>query len=85
MARADLKIAITPQIATVARPGDTILIGFDHTLDEVELESLYESFEDFTQTTGIHIAVVERATSMVVARPDRDDEFEKEFPGADEG
>lgn len=79
MAEARLHVDIRPHIAAVARPGDTVLIGFDHTLDEAELEAIYEAFEGFTNETGIHVAVVERASSMIVARPG-DDELEKEFP-----
>jgi hypothetical protein len=57
-----------PRIAAVARPGDTIMIGFDRTLTDEELDDLREGFEGFTNTTGVHIAFVEHATSMAVAR-----------------
>lgn len=77
-------VDIRPIVAGIAKPGDTVLIGFDHTLDEAELEAVYEAFRDFTNTTGIHVAVVERATSMIVARPG-DDDLEKEFPDEDAG
>ena len=66
-------------VAALARPGDTILIGFDRTLTDEELDDLREGFQDFTETTGVHIAFVEHATSMVVARADEAD-LEKEFP-----
>ena len=68
MTEARLKIDITPHIAAVARPGDTILIGFDRSLTDEELDQLREDFQDFTETTGVHIGFVERVTSMVVAR-----------------
>ena len=77
---ADLKIevgTVVPMIAALARPGDTILIGFDRTLSDEELDDLREGFQDFTDTTGVHIAFVEHATSMVVARGS---EVEKGFP-----
>ncbi len=64
-----------PRIAAVARPGDTIMIGFDRTLTDEELDDLREGFEGFTNTTGVHIAFVEHATSMVVARGSEDDAF----------
>ncbi len=67
MAEARLKIDITPQIAAIARPGDTIMLGFDRTLADEELESLAEGFKGFTDATGVHIAFVEHVTSMVVA------------------
>lgn len=75
MAEARLSIDITPEIAALARPGDTILIGFDRTLSDEELEALAEGFKGFTNTTGVHIAFVEHATSMAVARGSEDDAF----------
>lgn len=71
----------TPELnlAAVARPGDTVLIGLADRMTDEELGYLVEDFKQFTETTGIHIALVEGATSMVVARPD-DDEYDKEFP-----
>lgn len=71
---ADMKIRVTAEgwadiaVAAVARPGDTILIGFDRTLTDDELDELREGFENFTETTGVHIGFVEHATSMAVAR-----------------
>jgi hypothetical protein len=68
MATAELKINVMPTIAAVAEPGDTILIGFDRTLEDEELEDLREGFHDFTAVTGVHVAFIEHATSMVVAK-----------------
>jgi hypothetical protein len=68
MAEARLKIDITPQIAAIARPGDTIMLGFDRSLSDSELDQLREDFEGFTDATGVHIAFVEHVTSMVVAQ-----------------
>jgi hypothetical protein len=67
-------------IAAVARPGDTVLIGLADRMTDEDLGYLVEDFKEFTETTGIHIALVEGATSMVVARPEGDDEYDKEFP-----
>lgn len=63
-----IKAGVSPTFAALAEPGDTILIGFDRTLSDDELNDLREGFQDFTETTGVHIAFVEHATSMVVAR-----------------
>lgn len=63
-------IEIPHTLAAVARPGDTILIGFARRMSDEELEGMRSDFEQFTEVTGIHIAFVEGATSMVVARPD---------------
>lgn len=71
------EVAVT--LAAVAQPGDTILIGFDRSLSEEEFDDLREGFQGFTDTTGVHIAFVEQATSMVIARTD-DPSLEKEFP-----
>lgn len=67
-----LQIDITPQIAAVARSGDTIMLGFNRTMSDAELEQLREDFSGFTEATGVHIAFVEQVDSMVVARDDRD-------------
>lgn len=64
------KVDIMPAVAAIARPGDTVLIGFDRTLSDQEYADLREGFEGFTATTGVHIGFVEHATSMVVARPE---------------
>ena len=54
--------------AAVARPGDTIMMAFDRTLTDEELDELHQAFEDFTKTTGVHIAFVEHVTAMVVVK-----------------
>jgi hypothetical protein len=59
-----------PTVAAIARPGDTIMLGFDRSLTDFELNELAEDFSEFTEKTGVHIAFVEHVTSMVVARPD---------------
>lgn len=56
------------RIAAVARRGDTVLIGMNTVMTEEELAFLQEQFEDFTETTGIHVAVVENVSSMAVLR-----------------
>lgn len=84
-AAAKIEVDITPHIAAVARPGDTVLIGFDRTLTDSELADLREGFQGFTETTGVHIGFVEHATSMVVARPDEDDAFLPEYLADEEG
>lgn len=62
---AAMELAVT----AVARPGDTIMIGFNRTLDDEELEDLREAFQGFTDATGVHIGFVEQVAAMVVARP----------------
>ena len=60
--------------AAVARPGDTIMMAFDRTLTDEELDELHQAFEDFTKTTGVHIAFVEHVTAMVVMRQEEGDD-----------
>lgn len=63
-----INVDATPAIAALAEPGDTILIGFDRSLSDEELDQLREDFTDFTEMTGVHIGFVEHVTSMVVAK-----------------
>ena len=79
-AKLTVGVDIVPHIAAIARPGDTILIGLRDRMTDEELGYLVEDFKEFTETTGIHIALIEGVTSMVVVRPDADDEYDKEFP-----
>ena len=67
-AQLKINVDVTSKLAALARPGDTILIGFDRSLSDEELDQLREDFEHFTETTGVHIAFVEHVTSMVVAK-----------------
>lgn len=73
------------ELAAIARPGDTILIGFDRTLSDEELDQLREDFEHFTETTGVHIGFVEHATSMVVMRPEDEADQPEYSPTHDRG
>jgi hypothetical protein len=66
-----INVDVLPVIAAAAKPGDTIMIGFDRTLTDQELEDLREGFAGFTATTGVHIAFIEHATSMVVVEAER--------------
>jgi len=68
-----IHVDVKPHIAAVARPGDTVLIGFNRALSDSELDQLREDFEGFSETTGVHIVFVEQVSSMVVAKgPERD-------------
>lgn len=46
------------------------MVGFNRRLTDEELDAMRSDFEGFFDTTGIHIAFIEGATSMVVVRPD---------------
>lgn len=55
-------------IAAIARPGDTVLIGFEQQLDAEDIEALDESFEPLRRL-GVEIGFTDGVTSMVVIRP----------------
>lgn len=70
----------TLHIAAVARPGDTVLIGFAHQLTDEDIEALDESFRPIIEQ-GIKIGFMDNVTSMVVLLGEEDDpELDKEFP-----
>lgn len=56
------------KIAAVAKPGDTVLIGFAHALSDEDIEALDESFRPLIDQ-GIKIGYMDQVTSMVVVRP----------------
>jgi hypothetical protein len=55
-------------LAAVAKPGDTILIGFAHELYEEDIEALDRDFKPLTEQ-GIKVGFMDNVTSMVVVRP----------------
>lgn len=60
-------IDVRPHIAAVARPGDTVLIGFAHELDDAEIAAIDENFRPLAEQ-GIKIGFLDQVTSMVVVR-----------------
>lgn len=67
-------------LAAVARPGDTLLVGFAHNLTDEDIEALDESFRPLIDQ-GIKVGFMDQVTSMVVFRPEEDDTVGGEFPG----
>lgn len=55
-------------IAAIARPGDTVLIGFAHELTAEDIEALDESFRPLAEL-GLKVGFTDNVTSMVVFRP----------------
>lgn len=64
-------IDVRPHIAAVARPGDTVLIGFAHSLTDEDIEAMDRSFRVLADQ-GIKIGYLDQVTSMVVVRGDSD-------------
>lgn len=59
-------------LAAIARPGDTVIIGFDRPLSDEEVGWMEESFAPL-KDRGVTIAFADQVTSMVVVRPDDED------------
>lgn len=59
-------------IAAVAKPGDTVLIGFDRLMTDEEFNAMRDRLRPLKDQLGIQIGVVEGASSMVVVRPELD-------------
>jgi hypothetical protein len=56
-------------IVALARPGDTILIGFAHNLTDDDIAAMDESFKPLVDA-GVKIGFLDQVTSMVVIRPE---------------
>jgi hypothetical protein len=59
-------------VVAVAKPGDTILVGFDHRLSEEEFEEMTARLRTIGDDLGIRFGVIEGASSMIVVRSDLD-------------
>ncbi len=64
-----IHVDIRPHIVALARPGDTVLIGFAHSLTDDDIEAMDESFRPIIDA-GIKIGFLDQVTSMVVFRPE---------------
>lgn len=62
-----IHVDVRPHIAAVARPGDTVLIGFAHALTDEDVEALNESFQPLIDE-GIKVGYMDQVTSMVVVK-----------------
>ena len=60
------------RIAAVARPGDTVLIGFSRSLTEDDIAALDEDFGPLVKQ-GIKIGYMDSVSSMVVIRGGSDE------------
>lgn len=59
-------------LAAIARPGDTVVIGFCRSLSDEEVEWMEESFRPLIDQ-GIRVAFADQVGSIVVMRPDDED------------
>jgi hypothetical protein len=72
------------EFAGIARPGDTVIVALSERMTDEELSDFRENFEGFLDATGVHLAIVEGVSQMLIVRPGDDVEgIDKEFP--DEG
>lgn len=67
------------QLASIARPGDIVVIALSDRLTDEEYSNLAEQWRTHVGDT-IHLALVDGATSMLIARPGEGLDLEKEFP-----
>lgn len=65
----DLAAPVT-RFAAVAKPGDTILIGFDRLMDDDEFNAMKDCLRPLKEQLGIQIGLIEGASSMIVVRPE---------------
>lgn len=63
---------IRPHIVALARPGDTILIGFSHNLTDEEIEAMDDHFRPIIDA-GIKVGFLDQVTSMVVVRAETEE------------
>lgn len=59
-------------LAAIARPGDTIVVGFGSRLSDDDVADILENWKPLTDK-GIWIAFADNVTSMTVIRPEGDD------------
>lgn len=64
-----MKVTDIVAVAAVARPGDTVIIGFFRPLNDEEVEWMEDSFRPLTEA-GIKIAFADQVSSILVARPE---------------
>ena len=55
-----------------AKPGDTILVGYDHRLSDEEFEEMTSRLRTIGDDLGIRFGVIEGASSVIVVRSDLD-------------
>lgn len=70
-----LHIDVRPHIAAVARPGDTVLIGFNSQLDDESLSYIDEQFREWSEQTGVKVALIADIAQMVVVRAADDEDY----------
>lgn len=62
-----VNVDVRPHIAAVASPGDTVLIGFAHSLTDAEIEEIEGHFRPLIDQ-GIKVGFLDQVTSMVVVK-----------------
>lgn len=72
IAQADDLAAPAITLAAVAKPGDTVLIAFDHLMGDDEFNTMRDRLRPLKEQLGIQIALIEGASSMIVVRPELD-------------
>ena len=60
------------ECTAVARPGDTVIVALSERMSDEELDDFREDFEGFLAATGVHLAIVENVSQMLIVRPGDD-------------
>jgi hypothetical protein len=72
--REAVKAAPIVQYAAIAKPGDTILIGYDHRLSDGEFTEMTDRLRSMGEELGVQFGVIEGASSVTVVRSEADSE-----------
>jgi hypothetical protein len=63
----DIRLGVEVSSAAVIRPGDTLVLGFSHTLSEAESAWISEKIS--AEMPGVRVTVIDRLTHMAAYRP----------------
>jgi hypothetical protein len=68
-------LAPTPavQLAAIAKPGDTILVGYDHRLSDKKFQEMTDRLRSIGEELGVQFGVIEGASSVTIVRPEVSD------------
>lgn len=66
----------------VAHPGDTVILHMEDRLSDDEYEAFKAHWSELSDQTGVHVAMVEGVSGVVVVRggSEEDAALDKEFP-----
>lgn len=57
-------------VAAIAKRGDTVIVGLSERLCDEDYIDLTDALKPMIDQVGVHVALIEGASSMVVVRPE---------------